>query len=45
MKRNSSVMILPVDKGRAKQKKLDKAEYEEKFLRMLSDEKKNIRQT
>jgi len=36
--RNPSVMILPADKGRATVV-LDKAEYEEKVLRILSDGK------
>ena len=38
LKRKPSVMILPADKGRATVV-LDKAEYEEKVLRMLSDGK------
>jgi len=38
LKRHPSVMILPADKGRATVV-LDKAEYEEKVLRMLSDGK------
>ena len=45
LKRNSSVMILPADKGRAKQKKLDKAEYEENFFAYVIRWEKNIRQT
>ena len=38
LKSNPTVMVLPADKGRATVV-LDKAEYEEKVLHMLSDEK------
>ena len=38
LKRNSDIMILPADKGRATVV-LDKVEYDEKVRQMLSDEK------